>query len=433
MARTTVVFAVVCGLALLLCGLLPATSAHSADDEFDDDLTEVDSDVVILGDDNFDARVMDGSWLVKFYAPWCGHCKAIAPVWKETASHLLGVTSMGKVDCTVHSSICSRYGVRGYPTLKYFKDGVPRDYRGGRSVEALVAYAERMAGPPVAILDDDASEKDFLSKDGTKFVAYTADDDADLADAFEDVAERFVEHAFFGLTSDPAIATNVFLSDKSSGIVAIKSDETVVYEGALDNVDAIRTFVDIHRYPLLAELTAANAADYTGSSKMIALTIVNGRRKKKTSKYLEVVAKIAQDKRGDFLFAYIDGTRWSKFAEDMGVAEKDMPRTVVWHPSESIHYHDVNVTKASAVADFLDRVVAGEVEAQGAGAGLVSLLQRFASTAMDAVGPVGVAVGTFVAMALCGLCVWAVFSDDDALPDAAPPSTLPPSTKPKNE
>ena len=56
---------------------------------------------------------------------------------------------MGKVDCTVHSSICSRYGVRGYPTLKYFKDGVPRDYRGGRSVEALVAYAERMAGPPV--------------------------------------------------------------------------------------------------------------------------------------------------------------------------------------------------------------------------------------------------------------------------------------------
>jgi protein disulfide-isomerase A6 len=76
--------------------------------------------VVELTDDNFNQRVTnsDGVWIVEFYAPWCGHCKSLAPEYKKAAKALSGIVGVGAVDCDVHKSICGTYGVRGFPTLK---------------------------------------------------------------------------------------------------------------------------------------------------------------------------------------------------------------------------------------------------------------------------------------------------------------------------
>ena len=76
--------------------------------------------VVELTPDNFDQRVKDsdGVWIVEFYAPWCGHCKNLAPEYKKAAKALSGIVGVGAVDCDVHKSICGQYGVRGFPTIK---------------------------------------------------------------------------------------------------------------------------------------------------------------------------------------------------------------------------------------------------------------------------------------------------------------------------
>lgn len=106
------------------------------------------SDVVVLTDENFNKTVMkdsDNVWFVEFYAPWCGHCKSLAPTWEELATALKGKVKVGKVDATAEKVLASTYQIQGFPTLKLFPLGektasLVKSYEGPRTLEALINY-----------------------------------------------------------------------------------------------------------------------------------------------------------------------------------------------------------------------------------------------------------------------------------------------------
>lgn len=82
-------------------------------------------DVVTLTQDNFDDEVLKTKdlFLVEFYAPWCGHCKNLAPEWAKAATALKGMAKLGAVDATKHGDLGKTYKAQGYPTLKAFAYG----------------------------------------------------------------------------------------------------------------------------------------------------------------------------------------------------------------------------------------------------------------------------------------------------------------------
>jgi len=107
-------------------------------------------EVIELTDSNFDKLVLnsDEPWIVEFFAPWCGHCKNLAPEWAKAAKELKGKVKLGAVDATVHQSKASQYGVRGYPTIKFFPAGKKKDaeeYDGGRTADAIIEWASGKA------------------------------------------------------------------------------------------------------------------------------------------------------------------------------------------------------------------------------------------------------------------------------------------------
>uniref|UniRef100_A0A673C5A5 Protein disulfide-isomerase A6 n=1 Tax=Sphaeramia orbicularis TaxID=375764 RepID=A0A673C5A5_9TELE len=129
-------------------------------------------DVVELTDDNFDKMVLDSDdvWLVEFFAPWCGHCKNLEPEWAAAATAVKeqtkGKVRLGAVDATVHQGLSSRYGIRGFPTIKVFRKGEePEDYQGGRSrgdiiERALDLFSDNAPAPEVLeILNEDVLKK----------------------------------------------------------------------------------------------------------------------------------------------------------------------------------------------------------------------------------------------------------------------------------
>ncbi|KAJ9471372.1 Protein disulfide-isomerase-like protein EhSep2 [Diplonema papillatum] len=108
------------------------------------------SEPVDLTNDNFDEVTQSGKLvLVKFYAPWCGHCKRLAPDWDKLSESVdQAKVTIAKIDCTVEEEACKTYGVSGYPTLKYWtKDSKkPSDYESGRSFDDLKDFVDEQLG-----------------------------------------------------------------------------------------------------------------------------------------------------------------------------------------------------------------------------------------------------------------------------------------------
>ncbi|KAI2493554.1 hypothetical protein MHU86_20983 [Fragilaria crotonensis] len=122
--------------------------------------------------DNFETEMSGKNALIKFFAPWCGHCKAIKPAWDQLGAEYAGSSSVliGDVDCTDSGdSLCQKFGVQGYPTLKFFKDGnlEGEDYTSGRDFDSLKTFVSEELEVKCNVKDPSLcsdKEKAFIEK-----------------------------------------------------------------------------------------------------------------------------------------------------------------------------------------------------------------------------------------------------------------------------
>ncbi|XP_023167667.1 thioredoxin domain-containing protein 5 homolog [Drosophila hydei] len=116
---------------------------------------------VELNPETFDEAIEAGNVFVKFFAPWCGHCKRLHPLWEQLAE-IMNIdepkVTIAKVDCTKHQTLCADHQVTGYPTLRLFKLGETESvkFKGTRDLPAITDFINQELNTPA---EEDLNEQ----------------------------------------------------------------------------------------------------------------------------------------------------------------------------------------------------------------------------------------------------------------------------------
>lgn len=326
---------------------------------------EATSDVVTLTKENYSQFVVEEPLsLVEFYAPWCGHCQALAPQYEEAATTLRksGI-KLAKVDCTQEESLCNDNEVTGFPTLKVFRHGQSTPYTGPRKADGIVSYMSKQQLPAVSPVSQETLE-DFKSKD--KFVLLAFCDELDEASKKELLlfAEANRDTLVVGVSHSEALAAQHGV--RFPGAVAFRTfDEPQVVlqaSGALSQND-LQQFYALESLPLIDEVSAENFMKYAMSGLPLAYYFVDPESPTREAE-LQQLAPVAKEFRGKVNMVSIDAIKFSSHAKALNLPGDTWPALAVQNMESGAKYplSDLGTDLAASVKSFLTKFVQGELQ-----------------------------------------------------------------------
>lgn len=151
----------------------------------------------------------------------CGHCKALAPEWAKAAKTLSSSpVKLAKVDCTVNNGLAKTYGIKGFPTIKFLRDGKVMDYNGGRTESEIVTWVNKKSGPATTTIATDDDLLKFQEKNTAFVLGVFSSVDSDAAKKFSKFASGDELHTF-AITTAAAVKAKLAVTEDT--IVVMKS------------------------------------------------------------------------------------------------------------------------------------------------------------------------------------------------------------------
>jgi len=323
-------------------------------------------DVLVLTSDNFDETIQQHNIiLVEFYAPWCGHCKKLAPEYAQAATKLKTIAPLAKVDADdeVNRPLAQRFGIRGFPTLKLFRNGVPTDYQGERSAAAIESYIKKQVLPAVSELDSVNAVNEYSDDERVVIVGFF--DNANSADyvKFKETAEVLRESFLFGAVLGHANVNKEFV-DSTPGVVLFKQFDEGKNVLTADSFATLEQFIQKYSVPLIDEVGPQNYKTYAESKLPLAYIFVDLAVEGQKEKFVELARPHATESKGKINWVYIDWTKYAKHAERLGLSGKTVPALAIENLEEGTHYafdESIEITDAS-VASWVKKFLAGELQ-----------------------------------------------------------------------
>ncbi|XP_011089301.1 protein disulfide isomerase-like 1-4 [Sesamum indicum] len=232
-------------------------------DEEDEVATFDEKDVIVLMDGNFSDFVDENKYvMVEFYAPWCGHCKALAPEYAAAATELKGENvKLAKVDATEENELAEKYEVQGFPTLYFFVDGEHKPYSGQRTKDAIVTWIKKKIGPGVSNITTTEDAERILTSENKVILGFldslVGPDSEELA-----AASKLDNDVNFYQTANPNVAKMFHLEAdvKRPALVLLKKEaEKVTHFDGQFKKSVIAEFVSANKLPLVVTFSRENA------------------------------------------------------------------------------------------------------------------------------------------------------------------------------
>eukprot|EP00741_Cyanophora_paradoxa_P014303 tig00020780_g13795.t1 len=348
--------------ALLVAGLLAASAlcclAAGASDP------DVPSSVVILTDKNFDELTATGAWMIEFYAPWCGHCKRLAPIWESAASRLAGKVNFAKIDGTVEKGVTARFNVRAYPTIKFIRDGDyehAKNYKGGRTLERLEEYCAKMLGPATTHVSLETYEAARATAP-VSFILLPQKPGSTAEDAFSHVARHWQDTHAFLISDAPELSRKLHAGPLPAVLLLRDAGGPEAFDGPLTK-EALGQWVKENRFPVIAELDDYNWLELTTDlGRVTAVALVDPEKRDESARYLDELRSVALQRKGQFTFCSMNGQKWKDYVGTYGIAvEKGvLPQLLLLDMSRDKYIYRPDLKSAAEMDALLGEVAAGK-------------------------------------------------------------------------
>ncbi|ODQ68605.1 thioredoxin-like protein [Nadsonia fulvescens var. elongata DSM 6958] len=334
------------------------------------------SAVLKLNDTNFDHTLRaEPLIMVKYYAPWCGHCNTLAPEYEDAAEtlasdHIL----LAEINCDDHQDICAEQELPGYPIMRAYRGDISKYtvYPGDRNSEELVKFMRRLNRDTVISLATEQEFDHFKSQDDILIVAYLADDikvseedDEEISGnrvIFNNLASTFGDRYSFAYVNSPEIAVAhgvtmpsiVVYTKYEGGYKASYQDNEFDYDQAAD-------FLSVETLPLFGEVSTSTYKAFMDSGLPLAFIFYDEEEDRQMMK--EFLASHVHALRGKVIFAAIDANEFASHAVVLNLNQ-------VW-PAMVIHEYDTDKKYGlsqefpptqESIDEFIDAYVAGTLK-----------------------------------------------------------------------
>ncbi|XP_045450754.1 protein disulfide-isomerase TMX3-like [Melitaea cinxia] len=312
----------------------------------------------------------DGVWFVKFYAPWCAHCRRMEPIWAHVAQALYNTPiKVAKVDCTRFSAVATHFKVRAYPTIMFIKGEFRHEYSGERVEDEMVNYAMRMAQPAVQKVSH-ADSLGYLKETHSVFFGYIGKQQGPLWELFAIHAEKYQAHSWFYALSHEIAKSN--LKPPNETAVFVYKEEEVFYfqptNELIQNKDnlnvTLNKWINSERFGFFPKITRSNINDLMDTEKYIVIAVVSENKLQEITQterdFKDMIENIIRNRKHElhhrFQFGWMGNP---ELANSIAMSELTVPHLIVLNSTTSHHHipdDDPVLMTPEAVSMFLDSI-----------------------------------------------------------------------------
>ena len=279
--------------------LLMATSVYC-----DDSANNAKNTKELTQDTFFDFITKNDKVFVYFYAPWCGHCKSLAPIISKLSTRMQeagGDIIVASVDADGNRELAEKYAIKSFPTLKYFVGGEPINYEGPRDEEELVKWvnSDKVKFSDIPLMNDVEELKKIDEKSLCVIFSSPQDDEKQMK-IFKAFAANFDKVSIY-FTSSDAVKQKYSVRTPYAMVLHRKFDDGLKVFGSekLLNLDILTHFFEAHRYPFVTDIEL-ETLQRIFSTQAPALFLLTENSEENFEKLFD---ELAQTYRGKLIFA----------------------------------------------------------------------------------------------------------------------------------
>jgi len=348
---------------------------------------------VQLTDKNFKSLVLDSPsvWMVEFYAPWCGHCKNLAPAFEAAAANLKGIAKLGAINCDEEKNVCGQFKIEGFPTLKVFgehaKDAKgnlvkqPKPYNGGRTAAAIANFMAEQIPNVVQTVTDSSLEK-FLASPQQKFLLFT--DKSKPSNLVKAVALEYKDSLQFGIVTkqQKKIAEKYEVTEFPAALVINKEGKVEKLEGKIAR-ESLYQFAgkfatakpkedsssQSNKKPATPPPVVKAEVVHVTSDELLqekcynhalcVIAILNEEEDSEVHRtYTEQLLQVAEKFKTSFRFVWVDGVKHPHLMEELN-AGSDLPQVVAVNSKRLASANFLGAFGVDSITSWLERILRG--------------------------------------------------------------------------